>query len=142
MMLALSLSVGAPAVAMASSSTTGIGAVKATSGNQLQGPGSYVIKKAGWHNKHGIWYHVKEDGTYSTGWKKLDWEGSTDWYHFNSKGVMNTGLFTDTDGRVYFLHNVSDGTQGHMLTGTHKINGMECHFEETPGHYLGHLKLK
>lgn len=43
------------------------------------------------------------------------------WYRFNEAGYMVAGWYLDIDGNWYFLHNVSDGTQGHMYTGWHQI---------------------
>ena len=45
------------------------------------------------------------------------------WFRFDANGFMVTGWFTDTDGNVYFLHNVSDNTLGRMYTGWHRIGG-------------------
>ena len=41
---------------------------------------------------------------------------------------MQTGWFTDVDGNRYFLHNVSDGTQGRMVTGWYMIEGNWFYF--------------
>lgn len=41
---------------------------------------------------------------------------------------MQTGWFTDIDGKRYFLHNVSDGTQGRMITGWNLLDGKWYYF--------------
>lgn len=49
------------------------------------------------------------------------------------------GWYLDTDGNWYFLHNVSDGTQGHMYTGWHQIEGKWYYFRENAGGPVGSL---
>lgn len=41
---------------------------------------------------------------------------------------MQTGWFTDMDGHTYYLHNVSDGTRGRMVTGWNLIDGKWYYF--------------
>lgn len=48
----------------------------------------------------GRWWYRHDDGTYT----KNDWEQIGDkWYHFDSEGWMQTGWFTDIDGKIYYL---------------------------------------
>lgn len=56
----------------------------------------------------GRWWYSHEDGSYTTD----DWEKIGDrWYHFDSDGWMETGWFTDVDGKQYFLHQ----DEGYMM---------------------------
>ncbi|MCM1232604.1 MAG: hypothetical protein NC489_20965 [Ruminococcus flavefaciens] len=59
-----------------------------------------------------------------------------DWFYFDADGFMKTGWYTDKSGDMYFLHDVSDNTLGHMYTGWNWIddNGdgvYECYYFET-----------
>ncbi|MFR5602089.1 MAG: putative Ig domain-containing protein [Lachnospiraceae bacterium] len=91
------------------------------------------------------WWFQKKDGSYPKNqWLKLVWNGRSDWYYFDAQGYMVQGWFTDSDGRIYFLHDVGDNTRGHMYTGWHWIKGADgksrCYYFETEaGKYLGHL---
>lgn len=71
-------------------------------------------------------------------------QSANDWFHFGEDGVMDTGWFTDTDGRVYYLNPVSDNTMGRMFTGWQWIRGADglrrCYyFEEVSNGYRGSL---
>ena len=52
---------------------------------------------------------------------------------------MQTGWFTDTDGRVYYLNPVSDGWMGSMFVGNHVIDGKSYYFNEASDGYKGAL---
>ena len=54
---------------------------------------------------------------------------------------MQTGWFTDADGRVYYLNPVSDGTQGAMATGWKLIDGYWYYFNEISDGYKGALSV-
>ena len=59
-----------------------------------------------------------------------------DWFCFDGEGFIRTGWYTDENGNTFFLHNVSDGTLGHMYTGWNWIddNGdgvCECYYFDT-----------
>lgn len=128
------------------SSTSGRTPTPAGSGSSsgVQG-GSTVTKTptaAGgqWIKDETGWWYDNTDGTYPFScWSYLLWNGTYEWYHFQSSGYMNAGWFTDTDGNRYFLHNVADGTQGHMYTGWHQIDGTWYYFRENAGGPMGSL---
>ena len=54
-----------------------------------------------------------------------------EWYHFDERGYMETGWFTDTDKHVYYLNPVSDGTKGRMVTGWNLIEGKWYYFNSS-----------
>ena len=75
------------------------------------------------------WWFKNEDGTYPANeWKKLTFNGKTDWYRFNADGYMATGWFTAADGNIYYLNPISNGFQGAMLTGWQLIDGFWYYF--------------
>lgn len=87
--------------------------------------GTWIQDSTGW------WYQNK-DGSYPAAcWQLLTYNGTSDWYHFDEKGYMQTGWFTDTDGNRYYLHAVSDGTRGRMYTGWNLIDGVWYYFNPT-----------
>ena len=84
--------------------------------------GTWIQDSTGW------WYQNK-DGSYPAAcWQLLTYNGTSEWYHFDEKGYMQTGWFTDTDGNRYYLHAVSDGTRGRMYTGWNLIDGKWYYF--------------
>ena len=69
-------------------------------------------------------------------------QSSIDWFHFGEDGIMDTGWFTDTDGRLYYLNPVSDNTQGRMFTGWQWLRGADSlrrcyYFEEVSNGHRG-----
>lgn len=87
------------------------------------------------------WYFLTEDinqkvetastGFLVNGWFNLPWDGIDKWYHFNDKGVMELGWFTDNDGKVYYLqHDFNDNWYGKKLTGVNIIDGVVYNFDE------------
>lgn len=52
----------------------------------------------------------------------------TSWFRFDSDGAMHTGWYQEPEGGWYYLHNQSDGSQGHMYTGWHEIGGRWYYF--------------
>ena len=87
--------------------------------------GTWIQDSTGW------WYQNK-DGSYPAAcWQLLTYNGTSEWYHFDEKGYMQTGWFTDTDGNRYYLHVVSDGTRGRMYTGWNLIDGVWYYFNPT-----------
>ena len=87
--------------------------------------GTWIQDSTGW------WYQNK-DGSYPAAcWQLLTYNGTREWYHFDEKGYMQTGWFTDTDGNRYYLHAVSDGTRGRMYTGWNLIDGVWYYFNPT-----------
>lgn len=88
------------------------------------------------------WWFKNPDGSYPYGcWKELAYNGTSAWYHFSAEGYMQTGWFTDADGRVYYLNPVSDGTQGAMATGWKLIDGYWYYFNEISDGYKGALSV-
>ena len=78
------------------------------------------------------WWYQNKDGSYPAAcWQLLTYNGTSEWYHFDEKGYMQTGWFTDTDGNRYYLHAVSDGTRGRMYTGWNLIDGVWYYFNPT-----------
>ena len=87
--------------------------------------GTWIQDSTGW------WYQNK-DGSYPAAcWQLITYNGTSEWYHFDEKGYMQTGWFTDTDGNRYYLHAVSDGTRGRMYTGWNLIDGVWYYFNPT-----------
>ena len=87
--------------------------------------GTWIQDSTGW------WYQNK-DGSYPAAcWQLFTYNGTSEWYHFDEKGYMQTGWFTDTDGNRYYLHAVSDGTRGRMYTGWNLIDGVWYYFNPT-----------
>lgn len=95
--------------------------------------GTWVRDAAGW------WYKFPNHTWPANCWTQLTWNGVSQWYRFNEAGYMVAGWYLDTDGNWYFLHNVSDGTQGHMYTGWHQIEGKWYYFRENAGGPVGSL---
>ena len=76
------------------------------------------------------WWVQNPDGTWLAGtWKLLPYRGTIEWYYFDERGYMLTGWFED-NGRKYYLHPISDGTQGRMYTGWQLIDGKWYYFNE------------
>lgn len=93
----------------AGSSSSGSGRPKAVT--EAEPAGAWLQDNTGW------WFRYA-DGSYpKSAWVQLGYNGGLEWYHFDEVGYMQTGWFTEQDGNRYFLLNVSDGTQGHMVTG-------------------------
>lgn len=87
------------------------------------------------------WWYRNPDGTWpANGWAQLAWNGKTDWYYFDAEGYMLTGWFTDpATGLRYYLHPISDGTQGYMYAGWKQIEGKWYYFSEVHDGTFGHL---
>lgn len=91
-------------------------------GPNADSDGSWVLDSTEW------WFQRK-DGSYPVScWQQLTYNGTSEWYHFDDKGYMQTGWFMDTDGNRYYLHAVSDGTRGRMYTGWNLIDGVWYYF--------------
>ena len=90
---------------------------------------------SGWHPQ-GSWIAQGDQWKFKTYegpfavncWQYLGWNGQNEWYHFDVNGFMQTGWFTDADGRIYYLYPVADGTRGRMLTGWQNIDGKMYYF--------------
>ena len=105
-------------------SSSGGGSSRSSVGSS-SGPGAsgnWIMDEVGW------WYQYS-DGTYPKScWQQLSYNGTTEWYHFDERGYMQTGWFTDVDGHIYYLHPVGDGTRGRMYTGWNQIEGKWYYF--------------
>lgn len=102
------------------SSSGGGGSSSRSSAGSASGPG----KESGeWIQDTVGWWYKNQDGTYPKScWQQLSYNGTSEWYHFDEKGYMQTGWFTDVDGNIYYLHAVGDGTRGRMVTGWNLID--------------------
>ena len=105
-----------------------------------QPTGSSSSPNGSWASDATGWWFVKTDGSYPvSSWFECASAKGSGWYHFNSAGYMDHGLFTDTDGNTYYLHDIEDGNYGAMLTGWQWIDGngdglKECYyFNQTSG---------
>ena len=86
------------------------------------------------------WWFQRHEGTYPANiWQECTTEAGSGWYHFDSAGYMQHGWLSDTDGNIYWLHDIEDGNYGAMLTGWQWIDGngdglKECYyFNQTSG---------
>lgn len=113
---------------------TNTGNGSSDSGSDTASTGGYwILDEKGW------WYR-RSDGSYPRAqWFACIWNDRIDWYHFDTEGYMDDGWFTDHDGRIYFLHNISDNTRGHMYTGWHLIGGKWYYFNPYSGGPQGSL---
>lgn len=111
-----------------------------TGGPGATGPGAsvpdYVIKDGKWvfnENNSGKWNYKVGNINTANKWAAIfnpyadtsKGQEAFSWFRFDANGFMVTGWFTDTDGNVYFLHNVSDNTLGRMYTGWNWITGAD-----------------
>lgn len=104
------------------SSSSSSASVAGGPGASGQSVGTWILDSVGW------WYQ-NQDGSYPKAcWQELSYNGVSEWYHFDEQGYMQTGWFTDTDGQIYYLHSVSDGTMGRMYTGWNQIEGKWYYF--------------
>lgn len=104
-----------------------------SSGGNSQPTGKWMQDQIGW------WYKFN-NGTYPTNiWLQLPYANKTDWYHFDEKGYINVGWFTDKDGRMYYLNPLSNNYKGAMLTGWQLIDGQWYYFNAVSNGYKGEL---
>ena len=103
----------------------------ASDGSDEEQPGTWIQDQTGW------WYRYANGTWPSGGWYLLEWDHAYNWYHFNSAGYIDTGWFTDLDGRTYYLHPDHDGNQGQMETGWKMIDGVWYYFETRRGYWQG-----
>lgn len=90
-------------------------------------------RREGWvHNPVGWWYRYS-DGSWATGWKKID----DKWYYFNEQGYMTTG-WQKVNGKWYYL----DPDTGIMQTGWIFVNGIWYYLEESGAMHTGWLDWK
>lgn len=75
---------------------------------------------------------------YLKGWAALNMAtGQKGWYHFDLKGNMTTGFYTERDNTYYFIE--SGNNMGMMATGTLDINGKIYQFSTIEGNNYGIL---
>ena len=75
------------------------------------------------------WRYSLNDGSYAAGrWLKINWNGEDHWYHFDADGYLQGGWYTDTDGKIYYLHPLHDDSFGYMYTGDRTIDGIVYSF--------------
>lgn len=104
-----------------------------------------------------FWSNLESNETASKGWKKLKYDGRTDWYYFDANGRMLADEWTQTSGAWYYLD--SDGRMaysgwrkikyqgklqwfffdgsGKMVTGGRTINGKYYQFDDEGVCYSG-----
>lgn len=108
-----------------SSKKTGTNSTVLTAGDS----GSWLLDSVG------KWSYQVGGKSYTDRWAYIanpyakDGQEKTSWFRFDKDGKMLTGWYQDpSDGSWYYLHHVSDGTQGRMYTGSHVIDGKEYLF--------------
>lgn len=117
----------------------------------LAGPGalpSYVVKGEWNQDEKGRWTFTDGKRAYAEEWAALQnpyasperGQSLYDWFRFDKEGFMVTGWYTDTDGNIYYLNPVSDGTRGRMMTGWNEIDGSTYYFNEKSDGTKGALK--
>ena len=113
----------------------------------------YVVKGTWAQNEDRKWMFTDGNRAYENEWAAVynpyantaAGQSSFDWFRFDTEGFMETGWYIDADGNTYYLHTVSDGTQGHMYTGWNWIMGLDgrerCYyFNEVSDGTCGALK--
>lgn len=110
-----------------------------SSGGSSRGSYKAAVQGTWMKDATGWWYKYPNHTWPANCWIQLEWNGTSQWYRFNEAGYMVAGWYLDTDGNWYFLHNVSDGAQGHMYTGWHQIEGKWYYFRENAGGPVGSL---
>ncbi len=91
------------------------------------------IPNGAWKQDGRGWWFSPLHGSYPRDrWFECSWNGKKGWYHFDAEGYMETGWFTDRDGKIYFLHDQKDSRMGEMYTGWHWIGGKCYYFTQDP----------
>lgn len=74
-------------------------------------------------NGEGKWSFRLNNGSSLTGWGRIQSAAggvtTTEYYHFGTGGIMDTGWFADADGSWYYLSSGQDGSLGRMVKGWH-----------------------
>jgi uncharacterized repeat protein (TIGR02543 family) len=86
------------------------GSYRKVSGTRNQYTGTWRKDSVGW------WYQYHSGSYPKNEWKLLPWDGTGAWYFFDEAGYMKTGWHL-SNGKWYYLGEVSDGTLGAMKTG-------------------------
>lgn len=83
----------------------------------------------------GKWKYEYENKILTNQWGYIfnpyatDTQEKVSWFRFDEHGNMITGWYQDpSDGCWYYLHPISDGSQGYMYTGQHVIDGVTYFF--------------
>lgn len=92
-----------------------------------------------WRQDSTGWRYQQAGNDLSDCWQQLLYNGNLDWYHFDENGYMQVGWLKDSDGHIYYLNPVSDGTKGKMLTGWNLIDGNWYYFNPVSDGTLGAL---
>ncbi len=89
-----------------------------------------------WMVKGGRYYYIKKDGSYATGWKKINGK----LYYFKKNGQARKGFYTVKSGAkkgiYYFKKN------GKAVTGWVKINGYRYYFGKNHKAFVGKKTVK
>ena len=111
----------------------------------------------GWQKSEKGWWYQYADGSYAIGWKQLKWSKGTDWFYFNSSGVMVTGWYYDNNLKAWYYLDPSTGAMqkgkaikvdgywyymdgyGRMLTGWHNPGDGNRYLEPVAGKNQGHM---
>ncbi len=109
-------------------------------GNPMEGLTNVSVVSGAWsQNEQGDWSLQYSDGAVASNtWVCVTEADGAHWYHFNDTGLMDSG-WLNLDGKVYFLHNVHDGTAGRMLTGWQLIGEKWYYFSKEEDATLGLL---
>lgn len=87
------------------------------------GPGGSAVTGEWLQTADGRWMFKSAGRTYANEWAYIhnpfaaEDQSKADWFRFSETGYMMTGWYTDADGCVYYLNQLSDNTQGKMMTG-------------------------
>lgn len=84
------------------------------------------------------YYHFGNGVNSVDGWLEIDSANGPKWYHFNGKGIMDTGWFCD-NGNYYYLSIAEGDDYGSMHTGWHYISDKWYYFHEEGDGFLGTL---
>ena len=114
-----------------SSGGSSSGSGKASGKNVLGSGTADVLKSGVWTQEtEGKWMYTVDGKIYSGEWAYIynpyagEGQEQVSWFRFDGRERMMTGWYQDeTDGSWYYLHEVPDGSQGHMYTGWHEIDG-------------------
>ena len=95
-----------------------------SSGSLTSGSGTGTAVHGNWtQSADGSWSFASKGSAYRNTWGYLhnpyanQGAGEDGWFRFDAEGRMLTGWFQDTDGNWYYLHPISDGSLGKMVTG-------------------------
>lgn len=120
-----------------SSSGSGSGSGSGSSKKTTTTTNVPAAEKGTWVKNENGWTITLSDGTTpKSRWARLTWGESSQWYYFDENGQMTTGWVL-SNGKWYYLHPESDGTQGYMHTGWNQINGQWFYMNPVEGDTTG-----